>query len=118
MQATDYLGKIVRARMDRPMGSRHPQHGFLYPLNYGYVPGTLAPDGEELDAYILGVFEPVAEFEGRCIAVIPRLDDDDDKLVLAPEGVDYTDEQIAALTEFQERFFQPVIVRFKDMAHG
>ncbi len=118
MQATDYLGKIVRATMDRPMGSRHPQHGFLYPLNYGYVPGTLAPDGEELDAYVLGVFEPVAEFEGRCIAVIHRLDDDDDKLVLAPEGVDYTDEQIAALTEFQERFFQPVIVRFKDMAHG
>ncbi len=46
MQPTDYLGQIVRARMDRPMGSRHPEHGFLYPLNYGYIPGTLAPDGE------------------------------------------------------------------------
>jgi inorganic pyrophosphatase len=111
MQPTDFLGKIVRARIDRPMGSRHPQHGFLYPLNYGYIPGTLSRDGEELDAYVIGVFEPVAEFEGRCIAVIQRLDDEDDKLVLAPEGKDYTDEQIAALTEFQERFFQPVIVR-------
>ena len=111
MQPTDFLGKIVRARIDRPMGSRHPQHGFLYPLNYGYIPGTLSPDGEELDAYVLGVFEPVTEFEGRCIAVIQRLDDEDDKLVLAPDGKNYTDEQIAALTEFQERWFRPVIVR-------
>ncbi len=101
------------AKIDRPLGSRHPQHGFLYLLNYGYVPGTLAPDGEELDAYVLGVFEPVDEFEGRCIAVLRRLDDQDDKLVLAPEGQDYTGEQILALTEFQERFFQAVVVRDK-----
>ncbi len=107
----DFLGKTVSVRIDRPLGSRHPQHGFLYLLNYGYVPGVLAPDGEELDAYILGIFEPIERFEGRCIAVIQRLDDDDDKLVLAPEGVDYSDEQILALTEFQERFFKPVVIR-------
>ncbi len=83
----------------------------MYMLNYGYVPGVFSPDGEELDAYVLGVFEPVQRFEGRCIAVIQRLDDDDDKLVLAPEGVQYTDEQILALTEFQERFFQPLVIR-------
>jgi len=107
----DFLGKIVAIKIDRPLGSRHPRHGFLYPLNYGYVPGVLAPDGEELDAYVLGVFEPVEQFEGRCIAVIRRLDDDDDKLVLAPDGSQYTDEQILALTEFQERFFEPVVLR-------
>ncbi len=107
----DFLGKTVSVRIDRPLGSRHPQHGFLYLLNYGYVPGVLAPDGEELDAYILGIFEPIERFEGCCIAVIQRLDDDDDKLVLAPEGVDYSDEQILALTEFQERFFKPVVIR-------
>lgn len=93
------------------MGSRHPRHGFLYPLNYGYVPGVMSPDGEELDAYVLGVFEPLDEFEGRCLAVIRRSDDDDDKLVLAPEGRAFTDEQILALTEFQERFFQPHVLR-------
>ncbi len=107
----DFLGKTVSIHIDRPLGSRHPQHGFLYLLNYGYVPGVLAPDGEELDAYVLGVFEPIERFEGRCIAVIQRLDDDDDKLVLAPEGVEYSDEQILALTEFQERFFKPVVRR-------
>ncbi len=110
-QTLDFLGKTVTVLIDRPLGSRHPQHGFLYLLNYGCVPGTLAPDGEELDAYVLGVFEPLERFEGRCIAVVQRLDDDDDKLVLAPEGVQYSDEQILALIEFQERFFKPVIRR-------
>ncbi len=111
MPSTDYIGKLVSIHIDRPLGSRHPQHGFYYPVNYGYGPGTLSPDGEELDAYALGAFEPLAQFEGRCIAVIHRLDDDDDKLVLVPDGVQYSDEQILALTEFQERFFKPVVIR-------
>jgi inorganic pyrophosphatase len=109
--ARNFIGKQTSARVDRPMGSRHPEHGFIYPVNYGYIPGVLAPDGEELDAYILGVFEQVETFEGVCIAVIHRLDDDDDKLVLAPPGVFYSDDQILAMVEFQERFFQPVIFR-------
>ncbi len=93
------------------MGSVHPQHGFLYPVNYGFIPGTLAEDGEELDAYILGVFEPLDLFTGRCIAVIHRLNDADDKLVVVPEGVQYSDDQIKVLTEFQERFFLSEILR-------
>ncbi len=109
----DLLGQIVNIHIDRPLGSRHPQHGFMYMLNYGFVPGVLAPDGEELDAYVLGVFEPVEQFQGRCIAVIHRLDDEDDKLVLVPDGARYTDDQILALTEFQERFFTPVVLREK-----
>lgn len=109
--STGFLGKIVTAQIDRPLGSHHPKYGFIYSLNYGYIPNTLSSDGEELDAYILGVFEPVEEFEGRCIAVIQRLDDDDDKLILVPENTSYTDEQILALTEFQEQFFQIKIIR-------
>ena len=97
--------------MDRPLGSKHPKNGLIYPVNYGYVPGTTAPDGEELDAYLLGVFEPVDEFTGKCIAYIHRTNDDDDKLIIVPEGVEYTDDQINALTEFQERFFKHEIIR-------
>lgn len=107
---TVWLGQWVAARIDRPLGSRHPHHGFIYPLNYGHVPGTLAGDGEPLDVYVLGVFEPVATFGGVCVAVIHRFDDDDDNLMLAPPGQTYTADQIRALTEFQERFFQSQLI--------
>ena len=106
----DFLGKKVKVVMDRPMGSKHPKWNFLYPINYGYVPNTISGDGEELDAYIVGIFEPVEEYEGKCIAAIHRLDDDDDKLVIAPEEKIYTKQQIEALVEFQERFFEHEII--------
>ncbi len=105
----EYIGKTVRVTIDRPMGSRHPEHGFVYPVNYGYIEGTISPDGEELDACVLGVFQPLDRFEGECIAVIKRLDDDDDKLVVTPVGRRMSEEQIQVLIEFQERSFQPVI---------
>ena len=105
----DFLGKKVKVIMDRPMGSKHPKWNFIYPINYGYVPNTISGDGEELDAYIVGIFEPVKEYEGKCIAAIHRLDDDD-KLVIAPEEKIYTKQQIESLVEFQERFFEHEIV--------
>jgi inorganic pyrophosphatase len=110
MDSVNYLGKTVTIQIDRPLGSPHPQHGFIYPVNYGFLPGTTAGDGEELDAYLLGVFEPVKLYTGVCIAVIHRLDDEDDKLVVAPHGSTYTPGQIRALTEFQERFFTSEIL--------
>jgi inorganic pyrophosphatase len=110
MDSVNYLGKTVTIQIDRPLGSPHPQHGFIYPVNYGFLPGTTARDGEELDAYLLGVFEPVKLYTGVCIAVIHRLDDEDDKLVVAPHGSTYTPGQIRALTEFQERFFTSEIL--------
>ena len=106
----DFLGKKVKVVMDRPMGSKHPKWNFIYPINYGYVPNTISGDGEELDAYIVGIFEPVEEYEGKCIAAIHRLDDDGDKLVIAPEEKIYTKQQIEALVEFQERFFEHEII--------
>jgi inorganic pyrophosphatase len=101
------IGRTVTVDVDRPLGSRHPEYPELfYPVNYGYIPGILAGDGEEQDAYILGVEEPVRTFTGRVIAVIHRLDDAEDKWVLAPAGSVYTAEQIAAATAFQERYFR------------
>ncbi|MBR2909236.1 MAG: inorganic diphosphatase [Clostridia bacterium] len=106
----EYLGKKVKVVMDRPLGSKHPKHGFYYPVNYGYIPNTISGDGEELDAYVLGEFKPLEEFEGEVIAIVHRTNDNDDKLVVTG-GKNYTDEQIRALTEFQERFFEFVIWR-------
>jgi inorganic pyrophosphatase len=95
MIPTSFIGKTVTVKMDRPMGSRHPKHGFLYPINYGYVPGIIGEDGDELDAYVLGFFEPLGEFTGRCIAIIHRTNDRDDKLVIAPEGMHFLSSQSA-----------------------
>lgn len=111
MDSKEYIGKNVEVKIDRPFGTKHPKHGFIYPVNYGYIPNTVSGDGEELDCYVLGVFEPVDSFEGKCIAVIHRTDDDDDKLIVVPDGVKYSDGAIDALTEFQERFFKHVIIR-------
>ncbi len=107
----DYLNKIVTVKMDRPLGTKHPKHGFVYPVNYGYVPDTISGDGEELDAYVLGEHEPLEEFTGKVVAIIHRLNDNDDKLVVMKEGRNYTDEQIRALTEFQEQYFESEIIR-------
>jgi len=111
VDSKDFLGKNVNVEIDRKLGSLHPKHGFMYMLNYGFIPNTISGDGEELDAYVVGVFEPIDKFDGHVIAIIHRTNDDDDKLVVAPIDKDYTDEQIKALTEFQEQYFESVIIR-------
>ena len=112
MQRKSYshLDKEVNVKIDRPLNSKHPKHGFTYELNYGYIPNTTSGDGEELDCYVLGVDEPITEFIGKCIAVIHRLNDDD-KLVVVPEGKEFTDEEIKQLTHFQEQYFESEIIR-------
>ena len=111
VESKSYIGKLVEVKMDRPMGSKHPKYGFIYPVNYGYVPNTISGDGAELDCYVLGVFEPLNKFKGKCIAIIHRINDNDDKLIIVPDGKDYSDDAIRALTEFQERFFKSIIIR-------
>lgn len=97
--------------VDRPIGSRHPKHPeLIYTVNYGYIKGIIAPDGEEQDAYILGVTEPVKEFTGRLIAIIHREDDIEDKWVIAPEGSCFTVEEIKESTYFQEKYFKSKII--------
>lgn len=109
--AKNFLGKEVVVKMDRPLGSKHPKHGFIYTLNYGYIPNTVSGDGEELDAYVVGIHEPIAEYEGKVIAIIHRTNDNDDKLIVAPKDKNYSDDAIRAMTEFQEQFFESIIVR-------
>ncbi|MDP3779387.1 MAG: inorganic diphosphatase [bacterium] len=109
--ATQYLNKEVQVTIDRQKDSKHQKHGFVYELNYGFVPDTKAPDGEEVDAYVIGVNEPITEFKGVCIAVIHRLNDDDDKLVVVPRDTTLTDEEIRTKTNFQEQYFKSEIIR-------
>lgn len=107
------IGPIVTVTVDRPLGSFHPEHPNLYyPINYGYIKGTIAADDEEEDAYILGVTEPVSEFTGRIIAIINRVDDIEHKWVVAPDGVTFTKREIIELTYFQEQYFKSKITLF------
>lgn len=106
------IGDEVKVIVDRPMGSRHPNHNeTVYPINYGYIDGLIAPDGEEQDAYILGVNEPVDCFVGEVIAVIRRFDDVEEKWVVAPKGMTFKTDEIRKLTDFQEKYFHIEIIR-------
>ena len=99
--------KFVTVTVDRPLGSSHPQYPDLYyPVNYGYIKGVMAPDGEEQDAYILGISEPVAEFTGRVIAIIHRHDDIEEKWCVAPYTMRISADEIMQRVSFQEQFFQ------------
>ena len=104
----DYMGKTVHIVVDRPIGHRHGD--IIYPINYGYIPGLLAGDGEEQDAYILGVNEPIAELDGQVIAAICRKDDCEDKLVVAPAGMMFHQGQIAEEVSFVEQYFDAKII--------
>lgn len=109
--STHYLDQLITIQIDRPLGGPHPELGFIYPVNYGFVPGTLSPDGDELDCYLLGVEQPCHTFTGRCIAIIRRLDDHDDKLIVVPDGMQFTDTQIYEQTGFVEAYFTSEILR-------
>lgn len=111
--ARTFLGQLVTVTVDRPLGSYHPRHNdIVYSVNYGYLPGVVAPDSEALDAYVLGIDVPLETFYGRAIAIIHRKDDDDDKLVVAPEGCAVSDAQIMDAVIFQEQFFCASVVRY------
>ena len=109
----NFLDKYVNVIIDRPIGSKHSDKylNHIYPINYGYVPNTISGDNEELDCYILGVFEPLETFKGKCIAIIHRTNDDDDKLIIAPENKTFTNNEIKLLTDFQEKFYTSKIIR-------
>jgi inorganic pyrophosphatase len=109
--AKQFLGKEVEVTVDRPIGSKHPSKSYVYKANYGYIEGVPAPDGEDLDAYYLGLDVPVEKARGVTIAIIHREDDDDDKLVVVPHGTTLTDDEIKAQTDFQEQWFKSSIVR-------
>jgi len=108
---TRYLYQIVQVKIDRPLGSKHPKYGFEYPVNYGYIPFTKSGDGEELDAYVLMEDKPLTDYVGRCIGIVHRTDDDDDKLIVVPAAYDLADELIEENIAFQEKWFKHILLR-------
>ncbi|MDO4943015.1 MAG: inorganic pyrophosphatase [Lachnospiraceae bacterium] len=107
MQKHDMIGTMVKVTVDRPLGSYHPAHkDIYYPVNYGYIEGIIAPDGDEQDAYILGVHIAVSEFTGKVIAIIHRDDDIEEKWVVVPDDMNFSEEEIMEQVKFQEQYFK------------
>ncbi len=109
--AKSYLGKTVTIKIDRPIGYIHKKekYSLTYPINYGFIPGVIGGDGEELDVYLIGVNEPVNEYTAKVVAIVHRHNDVEDKLVAAPEGMNFTQEEIETAVHFQEQYYETVI---------
>ncbi len=111
-QVEGYLGQEVSIEIDRPIGYVHHkgEKTLTYPINYGYIPGVLGGDGEELDVFLVGVDTPVETYTGRIIGIVYRADDVEDKLVMAPTGETFTAEEIAQAVYFQEKYYKTTIL--------
>ena len=105
------LGTIVEIGIDRPIGYVHhkEKYDLVYPINYGYIPGVLGGDGEELDVYLLGVDIPVEEYTAKIIGIVHRHNDVEDKLVAAPEGMNFTSFEMEEAVHFQEQYYDSEI---------
>lgn len=106
-----YLGKQIDAEVDRPIGYVHVKGAktLVYPVNYGYIPGVLGGDGEELDVYFLGVDQPLERFSGKVIAIAHRADDVEDKLIACPMHTKLSPEQVCRGIYFQEKYYNTTI---------
>lgn len=115
-----WLGKTVEVHIDRPVGYVHvaKDRTLRYTVNYGYLPGVMGGDGEEQDVYVLGVAEPLRKFTGRIIGAIRREDDNEDKLVAAPEGMVFRREEIAKAIWFVEQYFTSTVESVYDVPGG
>jgi inorganic pyrophosphatase len=103
--AKKYLGKEIEIKIDRPLGSIHPKFDKIkYTCNYGYLQGVKVPDGDDLDAYLLKITKPVKKYKGIVVAIVHRINDDDDKLIVIPKGESISDEEIEKAIEFQEKW--------------
>jgi len=110
-----YLGKTVDIKIDRPIGYVHKKENYslTYPINYGYIPGVIGGDGEELDVYLLGVDEPVTEYSAKIIGIAHRQNDVEDKLVAAPVALNLAKEEIERAIHFQEQYYKTTVEALK-----
>ncbi len=107
-----YLGKLLNIEIDRPIGYVHHKGDktLVYPINYGYIPNVLGGDGEELDVFLLGVGQPVKTFCGRIVGIVLRADDVEDKLIMAPDGMSFTADEMTRAVYFQERYYDSRVI--------
>ncbi len=115
-----YLGKTEDIKIDRPIGYVHKKENYslTYPINYGYIPGVLGGDGEELDVYLLGVNVPVTEYKAQIIGIAHREDDVEDKLIAAPTDRAIYQNEIAETIHFQEQYYKTTVEAIYEKSAG
>lgn len=109
----DFLGKEVDVIIDRKINSTHPKYkDMIYEVNYGYVPNTKSGDGEELDVYLIDEEKEVSTYRGKCIGILQRLNESDDKLIVVNTSSHkkYTEDEILEKINFQEKYFESLII--------
>lgn len=96
--------------IDRPIGYKDKFNN-IYPINYGYIEGIIAPDGEEQDVYIIDEDKPLNTYEGL-VAKIIRKDDVEDKWILSKRKV--SKEEIIEKTLFMEQYFKSTVIMIEE----
>lgn len=109
--AAKWLWKLVDVKIDRPIGTAHPEWpDLVYQVNYGFVPDTTGGDGEAIDVYVIDIAEKLTELKAWVIGYIVRHDDEEFKLVCATSYVELAPDEIAQKLHFSEQFFDISIV--------
>ena len=107
----EYLNKTININIDKPLGSKNKEYQYIYPVNYGYVNNEEVFSNKRINCYLLGIFEEVSNYTGKCIAIVHRIDDNNDSLIIVPEEKTYSNKEIDALIEFQEKYFKHIIIK-------
>lgn len=85
---------------------------FAKPVNYGFIPGTLDEDGDELDTLVV-TEQPIPTgvwLEAKVIGILNFVDDGeaDHKVVVVPADDRHTDDSISTLGDLGERWKQQI----------
>ena len=115
MDYDNVLGTYVKGTIDRPLGSTHPKYSdIIYPINYGYVDGVFACDGDEQDVYVFGSNQPLKTFAGKVVGVYHRLNDNEDKWIVSINGDKLSADDILKAIAFQEQYFMGELYLWKE----
>jgi inorganic pyrophosphatase len=127
---------FIHLVIDIPKGSKHKYefdktlHAFVldrvlyssvqYPLNYGFIPNTLADDGDPLDAMVLldQPLFPGCIVVGRPIGMLEMIDsgDPDEKILCVPEK-DPRYAQVSSLQDIASHILDEIAEFFRTYKH-
>lgn len=105
--------KTGKLKVDRVIGS-----ALVYPYSYGYIPETLADDGDALDMMVLSIkkFKTKQILEVRPIGVLSMEDENgrDEKILVIPVNEsDYEFSQMTDLTDLNLSVMEKIDIFFK-----